>query len=486
MSHIIVILDCSGSMAEPFQALRKAGKKKYLPREIKLAAAKSTLMDWLRKSEFDTVTVIPFSSRVKKKWTGSLNKNLSKIQDYVNGQIAGGDTNLQAAISRAIKTATQDTENSYIQYLIVTDGLSQTMEQDIKLVQSIPISQAISGILIDPTPEGQNHLRRLCVRGSFMSVMDANGLANMLEAQGKTYDERIVLNKSVSHLIKRHKVISAKLDKSEKETKNLTTRHKPFEKILSSSMKKHKILEKQEQVIINKIADQNVDPSQITNELQKLERDQGDLEAVVELLEQFEQLLQQLKISINRPRFLAKGYTSTLFIHIFAIDGQIKDLNRKIRKLGGAKRFYNQVPTIGMKAITKLESQQIQFSDGITRKFSAGENILKFTAEPYEHANPGSHQISVQICNEHTGKVYLSQIFDIEIVDFVLGHLSWPSLIQSLGFFGGLVSVVSIICTMLGLINFQMGSLVSLLGAIFVVVGLILFARYYRVIDIIQ
>lgn len=238
MSHIIVILDCSGSMGESFQALRKTGKKKYLSRDIKLATAKSSLMDWLRKSEFETVTIIPISSRVMRKLTGNLNKNISKIQNYIDGHIASGNTNLQSAISRAIKTATQDTENSYVQYLIVTDGLSHTIEQDIKLVQSIPISQAISGILIDPTPEGENHLHRLCARGSFVSVVDANGLTNMVEMQGKVYNKRIRLIKSVSCLSKRNKVISEKLDKSEKETKKFRVQHKPFEKILSTSMKK--------------------------------------------------------------------------------------------------------------------------------------------------------------------------------------------------------------------------------------------------------
>ena len=480
MSHIIVIFDCSGSMGEPFQALKKTRKRKYLQHEIKIEAAKSSLMDWLQKSEFNTVTIIPFSSKIKRKLTVSL-KNLTRVHSYIYGQNAGGDTNLQAAISRAIKVALKDIENSYIQYLIVTDGLSHTVEQDIKLVQTIPASQGVSGILIDPTADGEYHLRQLCVRGSYMSVTGFREFTNIFGNQDKTYTERVRLSKSVSQLKKKNNEVAEKLINSERQIKSYPRLQKEFEKIISASTRKIKEIRENEQAITNKIADQNIDVPQITYDIYKAEQEQADLEAIVDLLAKYDQLLQQLKIFVSHPRFLAKGHTTTLFIHIYPANNQIKDLNREIRKLGAAKGLYNTVLTIGMNATTKLECQEMQFSSEITKKFSKGKNVLKFTVKPEDSSKPSLHEFVLVIYNQKTGKEYVSHKIRLELIDFAFGRTSFPRVIRWATILFSLISLAVIACVTLGAISIPTGTLVGVIAGTFTITGLTLYIRNFRV-----
>lgn len=480
MTHIIVIFDCSGSMGEPFSTLIKPRKRKYRLQEIKIEAAKSSLLDWLQSSKFDFVTIIPFSSKVEGRLTASIVKNKKRIRNFIFKQTPGGNTNLQAAILRAIKIASKDTENSYIQYLIVTDGLSHTTDQDIKLVKSIPTSQGISGILIDPTLEGEKHLRRLCVRGSYMSVRGMGELVNTLERQGKTYGERINLSKIISRLVKKNNLVTKNLEKSEKRIKNLSRPDKDLEKIISTSAIKIKKLKESEQNISNRVADQTKDISQVADDLYKIEQEQANLEIIVDILEKYEQLLQQSKLLVLHPRFLAKGYPSILFVHIFPIDNQIKDLKRQLRSLGAAKRFYNTVLTVGMNATTKLECQQIKFSNEITNKFLKGENVLKFMAEPEKQSSPGHYKVFITIYNKTTGKEYITREINLETLDFAFAQVSYPSLIRWSIILFGLIFLALIICILIGIIDKPIGSLLSAITFICAAVGVIIFVKEFK------
>ncbi len=311
MSHIIVIFDRSGSMGESFRAFKKAKTGNNPDDETKIKAAKQSLLAWLRDSEFDTVTIIPFSTRADKKLTGSLRKNSIRIQHFVHNQYPDGDTNLQAAISRAIKIAINDQDDSYRQLLIVTDGLSHTVEEDLKLVEDLPSAQSISGILIDPTPEGEKHLRQLCVRGTYLSVTNKNELGIVLKKQNEIHTERIKLSKTIKESEKKNEIVGKELYKTDQQLTNFPKTHKRLRKIIDDSVSKNKEISKTQTILIEKIADQGIDVSEIANEIHGLQQEQADLALVVELLGKYDQLLRQLKILVRHPSFIAKGYTWT-------------------------------------------------------------------------------------------------------------------------------------------------------------------------------
>lgn len=489
MSHIIVIFDCSGSMAEPFHALKKAKKQNLANSETKIEAAKKSLLTWLLKSEFDVVTIIPFSSKLREKLIqGSLTRNLTKIRNYIFKQYADGNTNLELALSSAFKIAKGDLENSYIQFLIVTDGLSQTVDNDIKLVHEIPLTQSISGILIDPTLEGEAHLSQLCVRGTYLSVTGIQELATTLEKQEQFYSERIKLSKSIKQLSNKQKTIAEKFTRSENKIKELPPIYqKKLEQVLFDFEKENNQLVENEQAINEKIADKNVDSAQISNELHNIEEKQAELEAMIDLLQNYDELLRQLRISVSYPRYFAKGHISNIRIVIYPIEKKIKELNRKIRGLGKTNRFFNRVLVSGLTAVVKIKSNEIDFSGEIAKKFIPGENDFEFTGNPYQYSQKNLCEVVLTISNQKTGLEYENKHFQINLVDYAFGTVSRPLLLIFLACLFGLIFLISLFCVVFQVGNFVFEFLlISVVSAISALIAYIFYTRNYKDYTVVQ
>lgn len=481
MAHIIIIFDRSGSMGDPFLGEKKSRNKRMQYRQEKIYAAKLSLINWLKESKFDTATIIPFSSKADRKITASLNSGLEKIKDFVHSQNADGRTNLQSAISRAIKTASKEPNDSYVQYLIVTDGLSHTIEKDIELVRSLPISQSVSGILIDPSPDGENHLRQLCVRGSYSRVESIHQFKDTLTQIEKNYSERITLSKRASAFYKKNKVLAEKLTRSAEKIQQLVMSHKEIAKIIFSSKRNAEKLQLDEQNIKNKIADQSKPVPQVLDEILTSEEKQKTLEIIVNLLDDYSNLLQELNISAICPRFLAKGHKTTLFIKISPVDKQIKKINQSFRELGIAKKLYNATLVADMTVNIKLESSEIVFSQEVTKKILKKNNVLRFTAEPEYLSNPGAHEANLLIYNKRTGKVFFSEKIKFNVVGFAFGKVSQPKLICWAIIFLSVVSFTSIIAVVFEIFSLFSGLFIGISAAVCSMTGLILYLNNFHV-----
>lgn len=315
-----------------------------------------------------------------------------------------------------------------------------------------------------------------------MSVTGLKEFTDILEKQGKDYTERIRLSKNISKLKKKNEEIATKLSDSEKKIKSYYARsQKEIEKFFSASARKINEIREDEQVIANKIADKSIDVSQITDDIYKAVQDQADLETIVDSLAKYDQLLQQLKIFVSHPRFLAKGHTTTLFIHIYPADNQIKDLNKEIRKLSKSKRIYNTVLTYGMSATTKLECQEMQFSSEITKKFSKGKNLLEFTVMPKDSLKPGIHEVVLIVYNQKTGKEYISRNISLEVVDFGFGRISYPRIARWATVLFSLVSFAVIACILLETINILTGALICAVTSICAIAGFTFDMKSFRI-----
>jgi hypothetical protein len=475
-----VIFDRSGSMGDPFQAFKTAKKGNNSDDETKIEAAKHSLLAWLRDSEFEMVTIIPFSTRADKKLTGSLQKNSIRIQHFIHNQYPDGDTNLQAAISRAIKIAINDQDDSYRQLLIVTDGLSHTTEKDLKLVHDLPTTQSISGILIDPTPEGEKHLRQLCVRGTYLSVTNKKELGIVLKKQNEIYTERIKLSKTIKDSEKKNEVVGKELYETDKQLTNFPKTHKKLRKIIDDSVSKNKEISKTQKILLEKIADQGIDVSEIANEINGLQQEQADLAIVVELLGKYDQLLRQLKILVHSPYLIAKGYKSTIVVTITPIEKQLLEISRQFRKLGKVSNFYNKVLVKDLTASVKISCSDISVSDEIVRKFSAGANIFQFTLTPNDNSHSGVKEAILTVYEMKTGIVYESRPIEIKIVDFAIGRLSWPLSILITTNIILLVSLLILYYVLFVIENYLVGAIVGIAMVIVAILGVAIYVQYFK------
>jgi von Willebrand factor type A domain len=177
-NHIVIILDHSRSMQGGFSGALSPGLARGLPasHRTKIEEAKSQLIAWLMTSDYDEATLIPFSSDSETPARFSLPKDLNRAKQFLEQIVASGSTNLASALTAAIDIGLSASEDWFVRFLIVTDGLSDTRHDDLGLVQRIPSRQGVDALLIDPTPEGEAHLRSLCIRGRYIPVYGASDL----------------------------------------------------------------------------------------------------------------------------------------------------------------------------------------------------------------------------------------------------------------------------------------------------------------------
>jgi hypothetical protein len=200
VDHLIVLFDKSGSMNAPFRASLESALNadETVPDKRKIDAAKKKLIQRLKKVGFEKVTIIPFDTKPEEPFTRNLPNELDDIERFIDRIQPGGDTLLALALQQAIEIATAEGANSYIRYLVITDGLSHTVDQDIVLANKIDKNQGIEGILIDPTEEGERYLKSICVRGSYFSVASSEQFDSALSTVGKEYERR----SKISHQFK--------------------------------------------------------------------------------------------------------------------------------------------------------------------------------------------------------------------------------------------------------------------------------------------
>lgn len=476
-AHILVIFDCSGSMNEPFQSITKT-KKQSTRKNIKIDVAKERLIYWLNESHFDKATIIPFATRVGRKKKGSIHKSFYKIESFVNEQIADGMTNLNLALKSAISIASKEPNNNYIQYLIVTDGLSNTVALDFEQIKQIPLNQAVSGILIDPTDEGEEHLRKLCVRGSYMSVIGPQQFQDVLNQQNIKYIKRIGLGRDVQDLSTKNVVLISDLEQSEQRIKEYPKLDKKVGRVISQSKIRAYNLRDNDQEIMVKLANHEIEFMKLVNELNQLKQQQNEVEIIADLLRKSYEMFDKLNISVSHPLYLSKGYTTLFHIHIHPLDNLLKELNTQFRNAGLRKNLSKVIFATGLTVSVKLLSPEISFSEEITRKLEKGENTFSFNAKPKISLTGERQEVVISVYEKETNIEYLSKKISVEITKPFLG-IPKPQLLMYTSIFLAIILIAMLFATVIGEINSLVGIILAVVAGLFAVFSLVYYRKCY-------
>jgi hypothetical protein len=424
-------------MAEPFQSTKNSAKdaEDVAARSTKIREAQERLIIALNKSQFDIVTIIPFHSVVEAELTASLKTQKSVIDKFIRRQRADGETNLGAALSVAIKIGTvkaQEAQFSYVRYLIVTDGLSGTIDQDIELVKLIPQNQGVDGILIDQTKEGEEHLRRLCVRGTFSSVSGAQQLTEALNERAKTSAARIPLANRLEGIAGKSYTLSVKLTESAKQLEKNPTLSHSLQPLIQKTLDSARKSEAAQQKLSNQLARPDADLSYFANKLSALDNQQKKIEKTLELLRKFEEFVPRFDISISHPPLLSKGYSSPFVVLIYPdskrgdAETVLTQINRQFQKAGLKETIHKSDLVAGLTVIVKLSSSDIEFSDEIAKQLNDKVARMSYYAKPKDSCHQGLQTVILSVTDKDKGTQYESIVFEIKIMDYAFDHMPRP------------------------------------------------------------
>src|SRR5262245_42248071 len=151
----IILLDCSGSMGDPFSGRSTfEGRATTAQADIKLAAAKAALLERLPGLGHAAVALFAFTENASLVFEGLAYEH-PRIRVVLDSLNPNECTDIAAALNAAFTYAESRPDEIILRLLVISDGLS-ALEAAQRAVQHLAQRGAIIDvILIDPTDEGE-------------------------------------------------------------------------------------------------------------------------------------------------------------------------------------------------------------------------------------------------------------------------------------------------------------------------------------------
>jgi hypothetical protein len=183
----LILLDVSGSMADPFSgAISHGGKTRETDTEIKIEAAREALLLHLRSlGQATDIAILTFNNIATLIFQG-LSTEQARIEVALAGVVPGGDTDIAAALRAAAAALDAAADNIWARILLISDGLSSPAEAAAAAAELHKRRISIDAVLIDPTDAGSALIRDVIKSagmvtdvtsraGMKMAVSDAQG-----------------------------------------------------------------------------------------------------------------------------------------------------------------------------------------------------------------------------------------------------------------------------------------------------------------------
>src|SRR5687768_12640049 len=121
----LLLLDRSSSMADPFRGTGEfAGRTRTTEAASKLAAAKDAIWEHLLGLGSEArVVIVAFNHQANVVFDG-LSSDHTRIRACLDGIDAGGNTDIAAALTRALQAVKRAPNERVFRTLVVSDGLS--------------------------------------------------------------------------------------------------------------------------------------------------------------------------------------------------------------------------------------------------------------------------------------------------------------------------------------------------------------------------
>lgn len=199
----IILLDCSGSMGEPFRGLSTfEGRSVLAKADLKLDAARHALLERLPGIGKAKIALFTFTEQPSFILDGEANER-DRIRDALDQLVPNDGTDIAAALRAALEYADALSDPGVLRVLVVSDGLSD-LEAAQEAAQSLAGRGAIIDvILIDPTDEGEAVARAIAIEGEVQAVTSPTGLAEHI---GETAERHAALERQIDEVVRLHRV----------------------------------------------------------------------------------------------------------------------------------------------------------------------------------------------------------------------------------------------------------------------------------------
>jgi hypothetical protein len=447
-SHIIVIFDHSGSMGEAFSSAQPATGGRIrgfaATHTSKIEEAKSRIVEWIETSTYDRVTVIPFASENDPALEFLLPRDLPLVQGSISRIAATGGTNLASALEVAVEIGSHIPDGWFARHLIVTDGLSDTRVTDLALVARIPAdSQGIDALLIDPTPEGQAHLRKLCINGRLIPIYAPSDVRDALAERQEAYSNRALLSERFAEALFRAESLSVKLESAKRSLAS-----PDLAGIASRLVGQLATIAQESSAFLRKIADADFPEDKLREQL-------SSLQEFCDHVEEFLGKPARFVLSLAHARLLSKSYSSWFLVQVY-LPGDRRKARIALHNLFQGQSIETSVRsklTPGPIVEIQLSSLELDFSGPVKKKVEAGGLEAKFLGKPKEDCRPGSHHAMLALKDATTGQEYESVAFTIRVVDYAFDHVSRPVVAKAVSAATGIGSLATFFLTSLGHID---------------------------------
>jgi hypothetical protein len=166
-----------------------------------------------------------------------------------------------------------------------------------------------------------------------------------------------------------------------------------------------------------------------------------------------------LELSVAHPRLLSKRFSSTFRVVIYPPPKQEEAYQGLLRNIQSPKieRVEKTELKAGFAVVIKLFSHDIEFSEEVVKILEAKINEASFTGKPKDNCYPGEHKVRLSIRNKESGHEYLSDTFQVKVVDFAFDHISRPFLSKLISSILGTIAAITYILTFLGQMDATFG-----------------------------
>ncbi len=197
----IILLDCSGSMGDPFSGRSTfEGRATPAKADIKLTAAKAALLERLPGLGHTAVALFAFTEKSSLVFEGLANEH-PRIRAVLDTLNPNDGTDIAAALNAAFTYAESRPDEIILRLLVISDGLSD-LEAAQRAAQYLAQRGAIIDvILIDPTDKGEAVARAIAMHGEVQAVTSSEALDQRIDEAVQQHAE---LQRRVDEAIQAH------------------------------------------------------------------------------------------------------------------------------------------------------------------------------------------------------------------------------------------------------------------------------------------
>ncbi len=174
---------------------------------------------------------------------------------------------------------------------------------------------------------------------------------------------------------------------------------------------------------------------------------------------------QSIDALLASPKLLSKRFSSAFLLYLYPkkLDHQVKvDLAKRLAQIGKKERDYRTTIestdlAVGVTVTIKIECPGIEFGLPTTVMITDQATKIPILAKPLPTCEVGKHMANLSICAQESNIELFALLFEIQVVDYVVDHISRPFVLGLTTIVSGLGGLMMFILVFFGQVDTTFG-----------------------------